>query len=200
MERNHICGFTICSQPKRALRHFKCVCLLTTSFTIQDFLLLFIPLSFGFAMLRSRLWDIDVLINRTLVYATLTAVLTSILVLVYGGSIFLLQDLFRGIIPQENEVAIVISTLVIYALFQPVRSRLQAIIDRRFYRRKYNAARTLAAFSATLRHEVELDDLSRQLVAVVQETMQPSQVSLWLRPTAPDRKDQATWRSTPPAP
>ena len=151
-------------------------------------------------MLRSRLWDIDVLINRTLVYATLTAVLTSILVLVYGGSIFLLQDLFRGIIPQENEVASVISTLVIYALFQPVRSRLQAIIDRRFYRRKYNAARTLAAFSATLRHEVELDDLSRQLVAVVQETMQPSQVSLWLPPTAPDRTDQATWRSTPPAP
>ena len=146
------------------------------------------------------MWDIDVLINRTLVYATLTGVLTGILVLVYGGSIFLLQDLFRGIIPQENEVAMVISTLVIYALFQPVRSRLQAIIDRRFYRRKYNAARTLAGFSATLRHEVELDDLSRQLVAVVQETMQPSQVSLWLPPTAPDRKDQATWRSTSPAP
>ena len=170
---------------------YKSVLIFTTSL---------VPLAMGIAILRDRLWDIDVLINRTLVYATLTGVLTGILVLVYGGSIFLLQDLFRGIIPQENEVAIVISTLVIYALFQPVRSRLQAIIDRRFYRRKYNAARTLAAFSATLRHEVELDDLSRQLVAVVQETMQPSQVSLWLPPTAPDRKDQATWRSTSPAP
>src|SRR3989440_8405832 len=96
-------------------------------------LLLFAPLSWAIAILRDRLWDIDVLINRTLVYATLTGVLTGILVLVYGGSIFLLQDLCRGIIPQENEVAMVISTLVIYALFQPVRSRLQAIIDRRFY-------------------------------------------------------------------
>ena len=155
-----------------------------------------VPIAFGIAILRYHLYDIDVLINRTLVYSTLSALLA----LIYFGLIFALQYLLRGIINQKNEVAIVISTLVIYALFRPVRSRLQAIIDHRFYRRKYNAARILAAFGATLRHEVELDDLSRQLVAVVQETMQPSQVSLWLRPTAPDRKDQATWRSTPPAP
>jgi hypothetical protein len=118
---------------------------------------------------------------------------------VYVGSILLLQYLFRGIIHQENEVAIVISTVVIYALFQPVRRRIQAIIDRRFYRRKYDAARTIAAFSATLRHEVNLDQLREELVAVVQETMQPSHVSLWLRPTVPDRKQQTTWSRIPPA-
>jgi len=160
--------------------------------------LLFAPVSFGIAILRYRLWDIDIIINRTLVYTTLTGVLTGILALVYLGSIFLLQDLFRGIIHQGNAVALVISTLVIYALFQPVRSRLQAIIDRRFYRRKYNAARTLAAFSASLRHEVDLDDLSRQLVAVVQDTMQPTSVSLWVRPPEQDGKQLAPWRANPP--
>jgi len=162
-------------------------------------LFLLIPLSFGFAMLRYRLWEIDLLIRRTLVYATLTGVLTGILVLVYLGSILLLQDLFRGIIPQENEVATVITTLVIYALFRPVQRRLQAIIDRRFYRSKYDAAKTLAAFSATLRNEVDLDQLREHLLAVVQQTMQPTHVSLWLRPTEPASNKQATWSSTPPA-
>ena len=167
--------------------------------TIISCLGLLIPLSFGFAMLRYRLWDIDLLIRRTLIYATLTGILTGILVLVYLGSILLLQSLFRGILPQENEVATVITTLVIYALFRPVQRPLQAIIDRRFYRRKYDAAKTLAAFSATLRNEVDLSQLSERLVAVVQQTMQPTHVSLWLRPTAPDRKQSVIWSSRPPA-
>ncbi len=135
-------------------------------------------------MLRTRLWEVDVLINRTLVYGTLTAILTA----VYLGLIIGLQALLRGVISQDNGVAIVLSTLAIYVLFQPLRRRLQAIIDRRFYRRKYDAARTLAAFSATLRNEVDLHQLREQLVAVVEETMQPSHVSLWLRPPEPSRK------------
>jgi hypothetical protein len=156
---------------------------------------LFFPLSFGFAMLRSRLWEIDVLINRTLVYGTLTVLLTGI----YVGLVIGLQALLRGIISQDNSVAIVLSTLVIAALFQPLRQGIQRSIDRRFYRRKYNAARTLADFSATLRQEVDLSQLSEQLVAVVQETMQPTQVSLWLRPPEPARKHQTAWSSPPPA-
>ena len=139
--------------------------------------LLLIPLTLGFAILRYRLWDIDILINRTLVYGTLTALLA----LIYVGLIFGLQYLLRGIINQNNDVAIVVSTLIIAALFQPLRHRIQKIIDRRFYRRKYNAVKTLEAFSATLRNEVNLTELSEQLVAVVQETMQPTHVSLWLR-------------------
>jgi hypothetical protein len=163
--------------------------------TLIMFALLVIPATFGVAIFSSHLWDIDVLINRTLVYGTLTTTLA----LIYFGLIVILQLLLRGIIHQDNEVAIVISTLVIAALFQPLRRRIQAIIDRRFYRSKYDAAKIIEAFSATLRNQVDLNTLSEQLLTVVQDTMQPSHVSLWLRPTAPDRKQQTTWRNPPPA-
>ncbi len=160
-----------------------------------DFLLLLIPLSFGFAMLRYRLWDIDILIRRTLVYGTLTAILT----LVYVGLVIGLQALLRGIISQDNGVSIVISALAIAALFQPLRRRIRAIVDRRFYRSKYDAARTVAAFSSTLRQEVDLERLREQLLAVVQETMQPAHVSLWLRPPERDAK-RKPWRANPLSP
>ncbi len=162
-------------------------------FTIQAFLTLLFPLSIGMAMLRSRLWDIDILINRTLVYGILTALLA----LMYFGLIFALQYLLRGIINQNNAVAIVVSTLAIAALFQPLRRRIQGIIDRRFYRRKYDAAKTVEAFSATLRSEVDLNQLREHLVAVVEETMQPTFVSLWLRPTQQDGK-RKPWSANPP--
>jgi hypothetical protein len=141
-----------------------------------------IPLCIGFAVLRYHLWDIDVIINKALVYGTLTFILA----LVYIGLILALQYLLRELINQNSSVAIVISTLVIAAMFQPLRRRIQQIIDRRFYRRKYDAARIVAAFSATLRNEVDLNQLREHLITVVQDTMQPSHISLWLR--EPDRK------------
>jgi hypothetical protein len=158
------------------------------------FALLLGTLSFAIAILRSRLYDIDIIINRTLVYSILTVILT----LVYVGLVIGLQALLRGIINQGSGVAIVLSTLAIYWLFQPLRRRIQRIIDRRFYRSKYDAAKTVAAFSATLRQEVDLDQLREHLLAVVYETMQPSHVSLWLRPPAHDEKQRAPWRATPP--
>jgi hypothetical protein len=152
-----------------------------------------VPVSMGFAILKYRLYDIDVFINRALVYGTLTGTLA----LVYVGLIFALQFLVHGFIGQANEFTIVVSTLAIAALFQPLRRRIQAGIDRRFYRRKYDAARTLAAFSATLRTEMDLEQLQKELLAVVEETMQPSHVSLWLPPAKPARSPLPAWRSTP---
>ena len=153
---------------------------------VYPLVLLLIPLTLGFAILRYRLWDIDILINRTLVYGTLTALLA----LLYFGLVVALQALFKGLTGQvgASQLVIVISTLAIAALFQPLRHRIQKIIDRRFYRRKYDAARTLAAFSATLRNEVDLSQLSENLLAVVEETMQPASVSLWLRTPSQGRR------------
>lgn len=138
--------------------------------------LMLLPLSFGFAILHSRLWEIDLLINRTLVYGVLTALLGG----VYAVSIVVWQSLFRTLTGQTSDLAIVASTLAIAALVQPLRRQIQAFIDRRFYRRKYDAAQTLAAFSATLRDEVNVDTLEADLIAIVQDTLQPSHVSLWL--------------------
>jgi two-component system, NarL family, sensor kinase len=147
------------------------------------------PISIAIAILRHRLFDIDVIIHRTLVYGVLTALLA----LVYFVSVVTLQFVVHGLTGQATQppFVIVASTLVIAALFQPLRQRIQASIDRRFYRRKYDAARTLQAFGATLRQEVDLTELSEQLVAVVQETMQPTQVSLWLPKPLQTGKDKA---------
>jgi hypothetical protein len=150
------------------------------SFLVLVVTLLGIPLSIGAAVLRYRLYDIDIVINRTLVYGLLTAMLA----LVYFGGVATVQAIFRTLTGQQQQpqLAIVVSTLVIAALFNPLRHRIQAFIDRRFYRRKYDAAKTLEAFSAKLRDETELDALSEDLIGVVRETMQPTHVSLWLRP------------------
>jgi hypothetical protein len=139
-----------------------------------------IPVAVGFAVLKYRLYDIEVVINRTLVYGSLTAMLA----LVYFGGVATTQAIFRALTGQEEQpqLAVVVSTLVIAALFNPLRRRIQSFIDRRFYRRKYDATKTLEAFSAKLRDETDLDALSDDLVGVVRETMQPEHVSLWLRP------------------
>jgi len=151
------------------------------------------PVSFYIAIMRYRLYDIDVIINKALVYGLLTALLAA----VYIGLIIGLQALLQGITRQNSDVAIVVSTLAIFALFEPLRRRIQRIIDRRFYRRKYDAARTIAAFSATLRGEVDLDELRDHLLAVVQETMQPAHVSLWLRPSEQTTKHSAISAGNP---
>jgi hypothetical protein len=148
---------------------------------LQGVQLLCIPLAFGVALLRYRLWDIETLINRTLVYGTLTVLLAGI----YGGLVIGLQALLGGVIRQDSTLAIALSTLAIAALSQPLRRSIQRSIDRRFYRRKYDAVEVLAAFGTTLRQEVDLDALRERVLAVVQETMQPAHASLWLRPVRP---------------
>jgi len=153
-------------------------------------------LSVSIPILRYRLWDIDVLINRTLVYGSLT----TLLVALYVGLILTLQVLVRAVTGSfsQQPLVIVCSTLAIAALFDPLRRGLQALIDRRFYRRKYDAAKVVAAFSATLRNEVDLDQLHEHLLAVVQETMQPERVSLWLR--QPTRKATPSLQASEPSP
>jgi hypothetical protein len=154
---------------------------------ILTYVSLVIPLSIGLAILRYRLWDVDVLINKALVYSLLTGTLAA----VYAGLIIGLESLVGRFTAQTAQpLVIVISTLTIAALFQPLRHRIQRVIDRRFYRKKYDAAKTLAAFSATLRNEVDLAQLSDQLIAVVNETMQPAHVSLWLCPPGQSRRNQ----------
>jgi len=148
------------------------------------------PVAMGLAIFRYRLYEIDLLINRTLVYGSLTVMLVG----VYAGSIVVLQGFLRALTGQESTLAIVASTLVIAALFNPLRRRIQGFIDRRFYRRKYDARKTLEAFSAKLRDDTDLDALSADLVGMVKETMQPAHVSLWLRPDTLPKADQADWQ------
>ncbi len=165
-----------CQHPLSSAQELSCSAVQTVGYSLTA---LSIPISVGVAVLRSRLWDVDVIIRRTLIYS----MLTGLLALVYFASVIVLENLLRPFTGQgQSPFVTVVSTLAIAALVVPLCSRVQAFIDRRFYRQKYDAARTLAAFGATLRDEVELDRLSEHLVGVVEDAMQPEQVSLWLRP------------------
>jgi hypothetical protein len=156
------------------------------SIMIMSVSLLGLPVFTGIAIVRHHLYDIDILINRTLVYTTLTATLT----LVYFGGVAGLQRLLSPVMGEGNGLAVVASTLLIATLFNPLRRRIQAFIDRRFYRSKYDARKTLEGFSAKLRDETDLKALNDELVRVVRETMQPAHVSLWVRPETSSKGEQ----------
>lgn len=177
---------------RQQLKWFAFGAIFFTVFLISDFFIEFpgiweslketisfsvLPVAVGIAILRYRLYDIDLIIHKTLVYGLLSAVLA----LVYFGSVVLLQDLFTRVTGQKSPAAIVLSTLLIASLFQPLRRRVKEVIDRRFYRRKYDAAITLAAFAQRARDEVDLEKLTAALLDTVQDTMQPVQISLWLK-------------------
>ena len=174
---------------RQQMKWFLCAAALIPSFLALDYLpgilssvafglvILALPTAIGIAVLRYRLYDIDLVVNRTLVYGSLTAAL----VLIYLGGVVSLQYVFRTFTGGESQLAIVASTLAIAALFNPLRHRIQSFIDRRFYRRKYDAAKTLETFGSRLREETDLDALREHLVGVVRETMQPAHVSLWMR-------------------
>jgi hypothetical protein len=147
-----------------------------------------IPISMGIAILRYRLYEIDLIINRTLVYGALTAMLA----VVYFVDIVVFQELFRTLTGQTSQLAVVASTLMIAALFNPLRRRLQAFIDRRFYRRKYDAAKILEAFGTKLRDQTDLEKLCEDLGEVVDETMQPSHISVILRSEVPSTTTTST--------
>jgi hypothetical protein len=157
-----------------------------------------VPIAVGIAILRHHLYDIDILINRTLVYGTLTATLVALyfggIVLLQGIGSMVLQGPFHALTGQETQLTTVAATLAIAALFNPLRRRIQAFIDRRFYRRKYDAAKTLEAFSAKLKDETDLEALNAELVGVVRETVQPAHLSLWLRPDTAARAGERTSR------
>jgi hypothetical protein len=145
------------------------------------------PLAIGVAVLRYRLYDIDRIINRTLVYGALTVLLA----VIYAGIVLTLGQLFGGMSEDPPNGAVAAATLAVAALFQPARRRIQVVVDRRFNRRKYNATKTVEAFSIRLRDEVDLDALSAELLVVVDQTMQPTRASLWLRPSAPASRHTA---------
>jgi hypothetical protein len=146
-----------------------------------------IRLAIGIAVLRYHLYDIDRIINRTLVYGSLTATLVGL----YFGGIVVLQRLFVFLTGEKSTLAVVASTLLIAALFNPLRRRIQSFIDRSFYRGKYDAAKTLEGFSVKLRDETDLEALNNNLVSVVRDTMAPAHVSLWLRPDTASKGEQA---------
>ena len=146
-----------------------------------------VPIAVGIAILRYCLYEIDILINRALVYGSLSVTLVGL----YVGGVAALQRIFVALTGQQSILAIVASTLAIAALFNPLRGRIQSFIDRRFYRRKYDSRKTLESFSATLRDETDLDALDAELVGVVRGTMQPAHVSLWLRPDTAPKRGQA---------
>jgi hypothetical protein len=148
--------------------------------------IVFLPVAAGIAVLRYRLYDIDRIVNRTLVYGLLTALLAG----VYTGAVLVLGQLFGGVGRDPPSWAVAAATLAVAALFQPARRRIQQAVDRRFNRRKYNAAQTIEAYSVRLRDQIDLDTLSRELLAVVDQTVQPTRALLWLRPSPPGSSDR----------